>query len=69
MYTNIEAELVRAQLTKEEISKKLGITSKTYLGYVRGSRPIPSDVLLSLSRMFGCKVDYLLGVSPADESA
>lgn len=34
---NIEAERGRLQLSKEEISKELGITSKTYLSYVRGS--------------------------------
>ena len=33
---NIEAERGRMQLTKEELSKKLGITSKTYLSYIRG---------------------------------
>lgn len=62
MLTNIEAERARLQLTKEEISKKLGITSKTYLAYIRG-KPIPSNVLINLSRMFGCSVDYLLGLT------
>ena len=43
MLTNIEAERARLQLTKEDISRELGITSKTYLAYIRG-KPIPSNV-------------------------
>lgn len=59
---NIEAERGRMLLTKEEISSKLGITSKTYMNYVKGETPIPSDILLKMSAMFQCSVDYLLGV-------
>ena len=66
MLTNIEAERGRLQLTKEEISKNLGITSKTYLAYIRG-KPIPSDVLIEMSRMFGRSVDYLLGLTTEPE--
>lgn len=66
MLTNIEAERGRLQLTKEEISKNLGITSKTYLAYIRG-KPIPSNVLIKMSRMFGRSVDYLLGLTTEPE--
>ena len=59
---NIEAERVRKGLTVEEISAQLGISRKTYSKYVKGS-PIPSKVLLQLSSMFSCSVDYLLGLS------
>lgn len=62
MNLNIEAERARMQLTKEALSEKLGITSKTYLSYVRGDTPIPSDVLLEMSSMFNCSTDYLLGL-------
>ena len=59
---NIEVERVRHQLNKEELSKKLGITSRTYANYVRGERPIPSDVLIKMALMFHCTADYLLGL-------
>ena len=62
MRVNIEAERGRLQLSKEDISKELGITSKTYLSYIRGNTPIPSDVLVKMARMFGCTTDYLLGL-------
>lgn len=61
MYNNIEAERVRANLTKQELAAELHVTTSTYTGYVVGRRPIPSDVLLALSSRFNCSVDYLLG--------
>lgn len=63
MLKNIEAERGRIGLSKEAISKKLNITSKTYNGYVSQKNPIPSDILLAAADMFGCSVDYLLGLT------
>lgn len=65
MFSNIEAERGRYQLTKEDLSKALGISSKTYLSYVRGERPIPSDKLLKMAALFSCSTDYLLGLDVA----
>ena len=60
MRMNIEAERARLGMSKEELSKELGISSKTYSKYVGGS-PISSDVLLKMAELFGCSIDYLLG--------
>lgn len=62
MLNNIEAERARAALTKAAVAKKLGITSKTYLHYIREERAIPTDTLLKMAELFGCSVGYLLGV-------
>lgn len=59
---NIEAERGRRQMTKEGLSKELGITSRTYWNYVTGS-PIPSDKLVAMARLFRCSTDYLLGLT------
>lgn len=59
---NIEAERARLQLTKEEIAKKLGISTRTYHNYTHG-KPIPSTVLIKMSEMFNCSVDYLLSTN------
>lgn len=61
MNVNIEAERARKQLTKEALSSTLGITSKTYMKYIRGETPIPSDTLLDMANLFQCSTDYLLG--------
>lgn len=63
MKLNIEAERGRLQMSKEALSRELGITSKTYLFYVRESRPIPSDILIQMATLFQCSTDYLLGLS------
>lgn len=58
---NIEAERARMQLTKEQFAEVLGITTKTYLGYIRGAS-IPSKILIKLRDMTGKSIDYLLGL-------
>lgn len=68
MNVNIEAERARFQFTKEELSSRLGITSKTYLKYIRGDTPIPSDVLLGMAKLFCCTTDYLLGLDGKDSA-
>lgn len=69
MNCNIEAERGRLQLTKAELSKMLGVTQKTYVSYVNGKTPIPSNVLMSMAKIFRCTTDYLLGLSESDKSA
>lgn len=60
MRMNIEAERARLGMSKEELSKELGISSKTYGKYIGGS-PISSDVLVRMADLFDCSIDYLLG--------
>ena len=62
MLKNIEAERGRMQLSKEALSRKLGISSKTHNNYIKGT-PIPSNILLSMADIFDCRVDYLLGLT------
>ena len=71
MRTNIEAERGRLQMTKTDMCKRLGVTMKTYNGYIRG-KAIPSTVLEKLREMTGQSIDYLLGLPleyPADKDA
>lgn len=62
MRENIEAERGRKQMSKESLSRHLGITSRTYWNYIEG-KPIPSDKLIAMSRLFNCSTDYLLGLT------
>ncbi len=62
MRVNIEAERARGRMTKEELAARLGISPRTYTNYIKGNTPIPSDVLLDMSRLFHCTTDYLLGL-------
>ena len=73
MLSSIEAERVRNRLTKEELSKRLGISVKTYYNWINEDTDVPCSALLKMSAMFGTNIDYLLkgctGVStiPLDE--
>ena len=61
MRVNIEAERGRLQMTKTDMCEELGVTLKTYNGYIRGSA-IPSTILEKLQVLTGKSIDYLLGV-------
>lgn len=58
---NIEAERGRLQMSKGAMCAALGVTLKTYNGYIRGAA-IPSTILEKLKSMTGCSVDFLLGL-------
>ena len=61
MRNNIEAERGRLGMTKGDMSKALGITTKTYNSYIGGA-PISSSVVETRQTLTGCSIDYLLGV-------
>ena len=68
IFGNIEAERGRKQLSKEVLSRMLGITSRTYWNYLTGG-PIPSDKLIAMAELFDCSTDYLLGITDNRQGA
>ena len=62
MRANIEAERGRPRMPKYKLSRMLGISQETYNRYINGENSIPSDVLVNMRNIFGCSIDYLLGV-------
>lgn len=60
IYPNIEVERKRLNLSQEDFSEKLGIERKTYYNWLtKGNIPVP--ILIKLSEIFDCSIDYLLG--------
>ena len=59
---NIEAERGRLGYNKEQMSKALGVTVKTYNSYITGAA-IPSSKLELLRALSGKPIDYLLGLT------
>lgn len=59
-FMNIEAERARKGLTKEELAKELGISTRTYYNWITGERPIPHTALVKMKHIFNTKIDYLL---------
>ena len=60
MLVNVEAERVRNQLTKEDLSEKLNISLKTYYNWINEERDVPSKKLKQMAIIFGTSMDYLM---------
>lgn len=60
MLSSIEAERVRNGLSKEALSKKLGISTKTYYNWINEETDVPSSALIEMSKIFQTDIDYLL---------
>lgn len=60
MLVNVEAERVRNQLTKEDLSEKLNVSLKTYYNWVNEERDVPSKKLKQMAIIFGTSMDYLM---------
>ena len=60
MLSNIEAERARLGLSRRQTAFLLFISPQTYAAYIKERRPIPSDVLLRMKRLFDCSLEYLL---------
>ena len=60
----------RSSLSQREVARRINVSASLISGYETGERT-PSLVLLSLSALYGCSTDYLLGIkalSSADDS-
>ena len=61
MYLNIEAERKRNGLSQEEFVEKINISRKSYYNW-QLKENFPSVVLVRMSNLFNCSIDYLLGL-------
>lgn len=60
MLRNIEAERVRKGFTKEELTRKIGISLKTYYNWINEETDVPSSALIKMSEIFKVEIGYLL---------
>ena len=49
-------------LTQKEIAQQLKIGQSAYARYENGSRDVPLDILVKLTKIFKVASDYLLGI-------
>ena len=49
-------------LSRKTVAESIGIAASTLAGFENGHRTPSTEVLLSLSGLYHCSVDYLLGV-------
>lgn len=48
-------------LSQQTVAKRLGLSPSVISGYETGTRTPSIEVVVSLSRLYGCSCDYLLG--------
>lgn len=48
-------------MTQKALAKELGIAASTLNGYEKGNHKPDSEILIAVSNITGCTVDYLLG--------
>jgi len=53
--------------TQKQVADMLHIRQNTYCQYENGQRQVPIEVLISLSRIYGTSVDYILGLTDTKE--
>ena len=61
-FNNIEAERARQGLTVEELAGQIGISRRTYYTW-QSNNNIPASKLIAMAKLFGCSIDYLLGIT------
>ena len=57
---NIQFARKMKGLSQSSLGFKLGVTRQTVANYESGDSPIPSDILLNLSEIFSCSLDWLM---------
>lgn len=61
MNNNIASERVRLGWSQEDLADKLEVSRDTVKKWELGESPIKSSMLIAMSDLFGCSIDYLLG--------
>lgn len=63
MYKRIRDLREDKDLSQKEIAALLNISQSTYSRYESGFLDIPSEILISLSKLYSVSTDYILGLS------
>jgi transcriptional regulator with XRE-family HTH domain len=53
----------KARMSQSELAVNLGVTASLISQYERGMKKPSVDVLLHISRQFGCSIDFLFGAA------
>ena len=61
MRNNIASERVRLGWSQDELAEKLDVSRDTVKKWESGETPIKSSMLIAMSDLFGCSIDYLMG--------
>lgn len=63
MYKRIRDLREDKDLSQTEVVKMLRISQSTYSRYESGYLDLPSEILISLSKIYGVTTDFILGLT------
>ncbi len=63
MHPRIRAERVRLGWSQENLARILFSNQSSISEWERGERRVPDEMAREMARLFGCSVEYLLGLS------
>lgn len=63
-YPNIKKLRENKEYSQTQIAKKLNCSQRAYSHYELGSRDIPTQILIDLSRIYQVSTDFILGICP-----
>lgn len=63
MYQRIRDLREDSDFSQKEIALLLNCSQQVYSNYELGQRTIPPEILISLAKLHGTSVDYLLGLT------
>ena len=63
VYPRIKDMREDMDLSQTDVAKVLNCSQVAYSYYENGKRDIPTSVLIKLSNLYHCSIDYLLGIS------
>ena len=63
MYRRIRDLREDKDFSQKQLADMLNISQSTYSRYESGFLDIPSEILISLSKIYGVTTDYILGLS------
>lgn len=49
--------------TQEQVAQHLGLAREVYRRYEKGTRSLPIDCLVNLSKLYNTSTDYILGLT------
>lgn len=62
-FQRIEDLRIDSDRTQAEIANFLGCQREVYRRYEKGTRQIPVDMLIQLSRLYNVSIDYIVGLT------
>ena len=63
MYKRIRDLREDRDFSQKQLAEMLNISQSTYSRYESGFLDVPSEILISLSKIYGVTTDYILGLS------